>query len=162
MVDESFLYVLGRSVWNASGSEAWEGPPFKLLSGLEELIVVQKPVKGKSRGESMLGPLSYERHCTTCQKMDWWVGLDGWVFPTYQQFVSMERWGVENKMSENSYKAVLKMPHRARSAWLWGFVDRRMQNICRVDYDRRQGPGQGKIRACSVAGLHRFVDLLNE
>ena len=162
VVNEKFLGNLGRhSVRNDLGENCIEGPTFKLLSGLEELILVvrpENPHKGKSRGLSTLGTLFYERHCTACQKMDWWVGMDGWIFPTYSHFVTAERNGVENVFAENAYKGILQLQSRMRSQWLEGFVNRRMQNVCRVDFDRREG----KIRACSVAGLHRFVDLLNE
>ena len=158
VISERYLNILGEPVWNHCGFTSFQWPVFKFLSGLEDLILVLRSENGKPRGMSSLGPIFYERHCSTCREMDWWVGMDGWIFPTYRQFVTTERNGVEDVFSENAYKGLLILPPRTRSGWHWDFVNRRMQNVCKVDYNGKEG----KIRACSIAGLHRFVDLLNE
>jgi hypothetical protein len=152
VIKEKFLHVLGRSVRTDTGPKSYVGLAFKLLSGLEDLILILP--RKTAHGQSTLGPLCYDQHCAICSKMKEWEGLDGWLFPTYQQFVRAERNGVENEISDDAYRSVLEMPQRAMNDWFREFVKRRMWRECRVAVD----VGTGNIKACSVTGLHRLVN----
>lgn len=72
--------------------------------------------------------------------------------------MSTECNGVESDNAQDAYKMVLEAKPILRSGWLWDYVNKTMWGGCTVVVDATTG----KIKACSVATLHRFIDVRAE
>ena len=76
------------------------------------------------------------------------------MFPTFKEFVRTNYFGVNDDLSENAYKSILEMTLDERRGWLREYANRNMLRGHEVAVDPLT-----LIQACSVAELHRFVDV---
>jgi hypothetical protein len=150
IIRDEFVDVLARPVRSRATFDV--GPAFTFLSGLSDLIILFSKKEG--HGKSTLGALCYDGHCSMCNKMKHWKGFHGWVLPTYKEFVRTKQVGIDDGLLEDEYRRVLEMSIIERRAWLRRYCRRVIWNVG----ERIVDPAV-KIQACSVAELHRFINV---